>query len=339
MSDTREAQTSKQQRPFSVWELPKLLQSVHSHRKGNIDSPKERPHFSGILAFVYRNRFAIASQVQRRFSKYLRSDRTTRRHLAEMESLGYLDVAPTNNTSPLWPKVYFVTKRGLKRLKEAYAERGQTWKPYIADRKRSEGISAQHILHELFTTEFLLMAWETVQKQNDLELLKVERRSLVKHPAFRFSFAGKQTRLEPDGMFLYRQNGAGMMCCFVEIDLGTMSRRQLEAKFQKYQVWGDSEQGTQYVKSTYSHFGATNPRNAFRILFVDASGNGNEFQVTESNRLEFLSQLSESLRQRLWFSHVPAVPESKSCDLFRWNWMKSTGKQVTLFPIPVFPRD
>jgi hypothetical protein len=137
MSDTGtgDVKKSKRRQPLSVWELPKLLQSVHSHRKGNIDSPKERPHFPGILAFVYRNRFAIASQIQRRFSQYIRSDRTARRHLAAMQDLGYLDLASTNNTSPLWPKVYFVTKRGLKRLKEAYAERGQTWKPYIAGRK------------------------------------------------------------------------------------------------------------------------------------------------------------------------------------------------------------
>jgi hypothetical protein len=87
----------------------------------------------------------------------IRSHNTTRRHLAEMESMGDLAVAETNNTSPLWPKVYFVTRRGLTRLKLALQEKGQQWTESLKDRRRSEGQSAQHALHELFITEFLLI--------------------------------------------------------------------------------------------------------------------------------------------------------------------------------------
>ena len=72
--------------------------------------------YPAILSFVYRNRYAIASQIQRRFTTILKSDRTARRHLAEMEALGYLDVITTRSVSPLWPKVYCVTKRGARRL-------------------------------------------------------------------------------------------------------------------------------------------------------------------------------------------------------------------------------
>jgi hypothetical protein len=99
-----ENRSAKSRRPLTVWELPQLLQSVHVHRKARPTNCRERPHFAAILAFVYRNRFAVAAQIQRRFREYLPSDRTARRHLAEMEALGWLDVAPTLGVSPLWPK-------------------------------------------------------------------------------------------------------------------------------------------------------------------------------------------------------------------------------------------
>ncbi|MDA0836054.1 MAG: replication-relaxation family protein, partial [Planctomycetota bacterium] len=138
---------------LSVWELPKLLRSVHQHRKSSTKKCRERPHFRAILAYVHRNRFAVANQIQRRFSKYLKSDRTARRHLAEMESLGYLSVVDSKNTSPLWPKVYFVTGRGVARLRKALHDQGQEWSEAAHDRGRPDGYSAQHILHELLITD------------------------------------------------------------------------------------------------------------------------------------------------------------------------------------------
>ncbi|MEX0718600.1 MAG: replication-relaxation family protein, partial [Planctomycetaceae bacterium] len=164
-------------RPLTVWELPKLLEPVHRHRPAVVKSPKDRPHFPAILAFVYRNRFAIAQQIQRRFGQYLPSDRTARRHLAEMEALGYLDLVPTLGVSPLFPKVYSVSRKGLRRLREAFAKKGKQWREPISDRRRSEGYSALHVMHELCITEFLLEKWEESQSRPDFELLQVERRS------------------------------------------------------------------------------------------------------------------------------------------------------------------
>lgn len=171
-------------RPLSVWELPKLATLVHTYRKSEQIAAKLRPHFAAILAFVYRNRLVIADQVRRRFPQHLRSDRTARRHLAEMESLGLLGVQPVTNVSPLMPKPYFVTRTGLRYLRQSFAERGKPCEPFARDRKRA-GQSFQHVWHELATTEFLLSVWETIDQRSDLELLKMERRSLVKHPAFR----------------------------------------------------------------------------------------------------------------------------------------------------------
>ncbi|MDB5342014.1 MAG: Replication-relaxation [Schlesneria sp.] len=296
------AQSRRQ--PLSVWELPKLLQSVHGHRKTMKKPVRERSHFRAILAFVHRNRFAVANQIQRRFSMYLRSDRTARRHLAEMESLGFLGVVETNHVSPLWPKVYFVTRRGLAALKQALHNQGQEWTECRLDRRRGEGTSAQHVLHELFITEFLTMAWETTQVRDDLTLLTVQRRSLAKHDAFRVVVAGRRTRLQPDAMFLYRQQEKGMMCCFVEIDMDSMSAKQMVVKLRRYQVWAESSEAAKYLKEAYQQYGATAPTAAFRLLIV--AGGRNE--KSENRRLRCLiaiaSKIPKSIRDRIWLSTI-----------------------------------
>jgi hypothetical protein len=86
---------------------------MHTYRRAKKKRSVERRHFARILAFVHRNRFAVASQIQRRFADVLRSDRTARRHLEELEALGYLGVAPARGVSPLFPKVYYVAGRGV----------------------------------------------------------------------------------------------------------------------------------------------------------------------------------------------------------------------------------
>ncbi|MDB5341838.1 MAG: Replication-relaxation [Schlesneria sp.] len=291
-------------RALSVWELPKLLQSVHRQRKPTKRLARERPHFRAILAFVHRNRFAVATQIQRRFSKYLRSDRTARRHLAEMESLGLLGVVETNHVSPLWPKVYFVTRRGLAALKQTLHNQGQEWRECAVDRRRVEGASAQHVLHELFITEFLTMAWEVTQVRDDVTLLTVQRRSLAKHDAFRVVVAGRRTRLQPDAMFLYRQQEKGMMCCFVEIDMGSMSIKQMAAKLRRYQVWAESSEAAKYLKEAYQHYGATAPTAAFRLLVIVGGRNENSENRRLLRLIAIASKTPRSIRDRIWLSTV-----------------------------------
>src|SRR2546423_1022175 len=117
-----------ERRALTPWELPSLLTPVHVHRRSQKRSKKERAHFAAVLGFVYRNRFAVASQIQGRFFRVLRSDRTARRHLEELCSLGYLGVVPVRGVGPLFPKVYYVTGRGVRRLQESLAKQGKTWK-------------------------------------------------------------------------------------------------------------------------------------------------------------------------------------------------------------------
>ncbi|MEK6258025.1 MAG: replication-relaxation family protein [Planctomycetota bacterium] len=347
MTDTttnRQTPSSKR-RTLSVWELPKLLQSVHHHRKTLKKPVRERPHFRAILAFVHRNRFAVASQIQRRFAKYLKSDRTARRHLSEMESLGYLEIVETNNTSPLWPKVYFVTRRGLAMLKQALHEQGREWSESLKDRRRSEGQSAQHILHELFITEFLLMAWETTRTQDDLEILSFQRRSLTKHEAFKVVVAGRETRLQPDGMFLYRQLGKGMMCCFVELDLGCMSLRQMAAKLRRYQMWAESSRAATYLTHLYRNFGAVTPAVTFRLMIVVGCRNWQ----AEDRRVQQLISVASSgtpcFCNNIWIGTVQLLQESAKCAKFLnypiWVRVRKTSasdKDLTLLSLSEIPR-
>lgn len=87
--------------PLSTWELPKLLRSVHGRRYTADPNARERPHYPAILAFVQRNRFATAVQIRRRFPLQLRSDRTARRHLAELQVVRILAVIHFRSVSAL----------------------------------------------------------------------------------------------------------------------------------------------------------------------------------------------------------------------------------------------
>lgn len=300
-------------RPLTVWELPSLLTPMHRYRARKKKPKPERGHFAAILGFIYRNRFAVASQIQRRFSHVLKSDRTTRRHLEEMQVLGLIDVAPTRSVGPLWPKVYFVAGRGVKKLREALAKKGKPWQAVRIDRKSrhaAEGFSAEHVLHEILITEFLLMVWQTIKNRPDLELLQTERRSLKRHPAYKLTIDATPTRLEPDAMFLFRQAGRGMMCCYVEMDTGAMNLKQLKAKFRRYEAWTQSHTGQQYLADLYGRHGATHARPLFRLLVIATSRSGTE----DGRRLDELATLRASfftLAQRMWLSSLNQFKHDK----------------------------
>ena len=259
---------------LSAWQLTSLLIPVHQYKKTSDQinkHSKQRSHFLPIVAYVYRNRFAIATQIQRRFSHLLKSDRTTRRHLAELEALGLLAVVPTRGTSPLWPKTYFCTAKGARRLRRSLEARGKSGDVIRVDRARPEGYSADHVLHELLTTELLLNVWESTQTNLGFELLQTERRSIPSQPGFLIDTRHRQTRLEPDAWFVFRQEGKGMMCCFCELDAGTMTKDQLKAKFRRYETWASSSSGREFLINLYRCHGAYDPRPTFRILCVACS--------------------------------------------------------------------
>ena len=304
MSDTTRSTVAR--RPLTPWELPKLLEPMHRWKRATrAKGPKVwRSHFLPILGFVYRNRFAVASQIQRRFAKAMPSDRTARRHLAELERTGCLGVADTRSVSPLFPKVYFVTGRGVRKIEESLCERGRPGTCCKRDRRRPEAYSPSHVLHEVLTTEFLLNVWETIEPCEDLKLLTVQRRALERHPAFLVAEAGRRSRLKPDAMFVYRR-GRGMMCCFLEIDNGTMSLRQMRGKLSRYEAWSKSRRGREYLLDIYRRNGAAEAKAVFRVLLVASDRFGGD----GVRRMAALRRLARNcqVRDRLWLTTISAL--------------------------------
>ena len=299
-------------RPLTPWELPSLLAPLHEHRRSNRKAIVVRPHFPAILTFVYRNRFAVRSQVQTRFADVLRSERTGQRHLEELQSLGYLDLVPARGIGAVFPKVFFVTGRGVRKIEKSLAEQGKAWTAVRVDRRgqrTDEGYSADQVVHEILITEFLSAAWQTVRSRLDLEVPVVERRSLNGHSAFEVSVAGRRSRLIPDAMFLFRQTGGGMICCFIEMDTGSMNPKQIEMKYRRYEAWSRSAAGQEYLLDLYRRSGATKPRPVFRVLMIGKNRTGND----DARRLAELQKaahvLPADLRNRLWFTTVASLRE------------------------------
>ena len=244
----------------------------------------------------------------------LRSDRTAHRHLEELESLGYLAVALARGVSPLFPKVYYVTGRGVRKLRKSLAAHEKPWKPSRVDRcgrNTQEGYSADHIIHELLITEFLLAVWQTVHGRRDLELLTVQRRSLAKHAAFQLAVGARRSRLVPDAMFLFRQAGRGMVCYFIEMDNGTMNAKQIRAKYGRYAAWSQSATGQQYLLDLYRQHGASEPRPTFRLLVVARGRTGQNDEQRMQELWAPVAKLPAPLQDRLWFTTV--------ADLCRWQ--------------------
>lgn len=338
----------KRRRPLTVWELPDLLIPVHQLRRHRVHKrSNDRPHFSAILAFVYRSRFAVASQVMRRFPQFLKSARTARRHLEEMETLGLLGVAPARGVGPLFPKVYFVTGQGLRKLRKTLARHGKRLDATRADRHGRyprDGFSAEHILHEVLTTEFMLNLHLTVSSRGDLELLATERRSLNKHAAFRVRLDGRWQSLIPDAMFLFRREAKGMVCCFLETDMGTMNSAQLTAKLRRYEAWSQSDSGREFLRNLYAQHGAMDPQPEFRLLFVVTGRCG----MDDNHRLveiaNVLQTIPQPVRKRLWVTILADLrthqqsPELLSATLWRRGAeFTSPNEWVTVNPVSLFP--
>ncbi|MBI3860973.1 MAG: replication-relaxation family protein [Planctomycetia bacterium] len=292
---------------LSIWDLPaSLLTQPHNFRRRMPKRGRERSHQMAILAFIYRNRFVTASQVRRRFTEILKSDRTTRRHLAEMqESLKYLDLVPT--PSPLWPKVYSVSSRGMRKLTQAFRKKRSSWQPPAGERGRT-GFSIHHVYHELACTEFLLDVCEAA-KMTGAEVLELQRRSLVKNDAFRLT-STSGTRLVPDGMLLLRTS-QGMICTFVEVDTGSMSMNSIADKLQRYSDWSASDHGQTYVSDLYRKHGANNPQSRFRIAIVCS----NSHHTTNGQRrlqaiLGLADSLPPSIRRNVWLTTAALVRDA-----------------------------
>ena len=257
----------------------------------------------------------IPQQIRQEHSLGLRADVDGSRvaMVLRLVRFGPIAAAPARGVSPVFPKVYYVTGRGVRKLRESLAAQGKPWRTARVDRggrSIQEGHAAEHIIHEILITEFLLALWQTVHGRADLELLTIQRRSLAKHPAHRVAINGRNTRLIPNAMFLFRRTGGGMVCCLVELDNGTMNKKKIRAKYAGYLAWSQSAAGKQYLIDLYRRHGAAEPRPTFRLLVIARSRTGKDDQQRMLELCRPLAKLSAAMQDRFWFTTVAAL---RSC--------------------------
>jgi hypothetical protein len=266
-----------------------------------------------VVEYVYRSRYATGSQIRRRFTEYLPSERTAQYQLANLVQLGHLATSPVRSTSPNFPFVYHATGRGVNLVSQIYASLGRQWSAAATEQFRSRGQSLDSILHEVLLTEFDLAVSKTVESRGDLELLLTERRYFRRERQLRFSHQGKVRRVVPDSGFLlrFRSQTSGRLAAqrsslllhLVELDNGTMPVARILEKYLRYHCWAESPEGRQYLTDLYRRFGRTDARPNFRLLVIahaktDASGDMRRLTDLFAQAL----LLPSSMRDRIWLT-------------------------------------
>lgn len=303
-------------RPRTAWELSQLIRPlpIRNCRTAR-RSAGLQPHSPALIEYVYRSRYVIASQVQRRFPDRIGSHRTALWQLAGLVSLGYLATAPVRSTSPNFPFVYFATRKGVRLIEETYAQHGREVSLSPGEGRKARGVALHSLLHELCLTEFELTLHTAVGKRADLRLPFTERRYFRRNRRLRFDINGTCGSVVPDsGFFLtmgqesdqashnIRAGESGLLH-FVEWDNGTMSPARIREKYDKYRRWDESDAADVYLREFYAVRGLPLPPSRFRLLII---AHDKLHADRDQNRLAALYapvlSLPARLRDRVWFS-------------------------------------
>jgi Replication-relaxation len=189
--------------------------------------PQELRHYAAVVEYVYQSRLAVRSQIQRRFPAWIGSERTAQYQLARLVELGYLSLASVRSTSPNFPYVYLATGKGIRLVREAWAEHGVDWLVSAPEEAKAQGRAEVTVLHELMLTELELAIRLTVAARPDLQILTTERRYFRAENQLRFSYQTGQSQVQPDAGFVLAVARPGadraLLLCLVEMDNGSMS--------------------------------------------------------------------------------------------------------------------
>ena len=307
--DNGSTATPGKSRPVSVWNLHELIRPLPVRKQPCERRPNLLPHYAAVTEYVYNSRFAIASQVQRRFAKYMPSERTAQYQLANLVRLGYLRTASVRSTSPNFPYVYHATSRGVRLIRDSYRGLGKDWQGASSEGTHAHGVALPSILHELLLTEFDLAVGEGIERRPDLQRLFVERRYFQSGKQLHFKHEGRRQSIIPDSGFLVRVNDASpqasrLVMHFTELDNGTMSLARLHEKMWHYALWSRSDAGANYLRELGHRYGATVQ---FRLLLIargnTAAGDSGRLVDTFIESLE----LPSSMRDRIWLTTVEAL--------------------------------
>lgn len=143
----------------------------------------------------------------------------------------------------------------------------------------------------------------------------------------------------------YGQKSGGMMVCFLELDNGTMNRKQLVAKFRRYDAWSRSVTGQQYLLDLYRRHEAQSPRSTFRLLVVARDSVGHD-ERRKQVLAKTVGRTSIDLQRRTWLTtaaDMRAIQDmSRPLEILGWETAldrlpdpsKPALSQRILFPVP-----
>lgn len=302
-------------RPRTAWELRELIRPLPVRRTRAAKRPQ--PHYfdAALVEWVYESRFAIVSQLQRRFPERLPSVRTAQRHAQRLVQLGLLAPAPVRSTGPNFPLVLYTTGRGIRLVRDTYARLGKPWDGPRTEDGKAQGLALDSILHEVLITEFDLGLQRTVEARHDLVLLKRERRYFRRDRQLTYERQGRRERVIPDAGYLaaVQTNNVRELLpvMFLELENGTHSVAKIRQKLKRYQRWAEQSAG-EYLRQLYAPYGESQKR-SFRVLFVAHDKHGN---VSDERRLLDLLvqtlQLPRALRNAIWLTTAEALATSRN---------------------------
>jgi hypothetical protein len=306
----------------TAWNLAQLIRPLPVRQRPRQRQPKLLAHYPAVVEFVHNNRFAVASQVARRFAAWLASPRTAQYQLAALCRLGYLATAPVRSTGPHFPFVYYATSRGAKLVRQAYEQLGQPRKLAAAEDIKTRGQALTSILHELLLTEFALAVQQTVARRSDLELVFSERRFFRRERRLTYTAGERLHSVIPDYGFLVRQTAFsarrqerqsnGGLLYLVEWDNGTMSLSRIFEKYQAYAAWAGSERGSEQLARICAQHGLSTDHANFRLLVVahdNAREHGDAARMTDM--LAEAIELPAAMRDRVWLTTAEAIKYSQ----------------------------
>lgn len=292
--------------PSTAFDLPRLIRPQPLRVGRTAHRTAIRPFYIQLAAYIFSSRYVTGSQVFRRFTEILSTERTTQRHLANMVNHGLIAVASTRGTSPNFPFAYFVTKKGIGFLK-ANLPNGDRFHIPATEERRSRGQSLHSLLHELCISEFSLLLEKTATSRGDLELLSQERRYFRRERCLTYSAEGTKRRIEPDFGFLPAMTSelgerTLLPFHFVEMELGTHRVLSLQEKLSAYDRWATTESG-EYLKATYRRMFEQKANTNFRLLLIACDAYGG---VGDDRRLlDLFAQsitLPAKMRDRIWLT-------------------------------------
>ena len=312
------------------WELRDLIRPLPVRREAA--SARHKPHYfdPALIEWVYGSRFAITSQLQRRFPERLPSLRTAQRHVRRLVQMGLLAPAPVRSTGPHFPMVIYATGKGINVLQETYRKFGKYWDGPRTEDGKAHGLALDSILHEILITEFDLSVQRTVDARDDLELLSRERRYFRRERRLTYEQRGSTHRVVPDAGYLTAVRSDTdrdlLPLMLLEMENGTHSMAKLRRKLQGYRQWSEGN-AADWLSRLYGEHGEPQKR-SFRLLLVAHDKHGT---VSDERRLLDLLivtlELPANLRDSVWLTtaHDLLADRSSVATLDKPVWLRAKG--------------